>query len=402
VMAALIFSDERAAQENAQAMQANPELEAVGVYEANGRPFAAYVRPGAAALPATAVAKSARFEGNKLVVTLPVLQGKATVGFVYLRAMTESAGRRIARFSGILLLVIMAALVLIVFATAQTSLARANEELERRAVDLAEANRKLQIEMDERSRAEEALRQSQKMEAIGQLSGGIAHDFNNLLTIVMGSLSLLQRRIQQGRTDIERYVDSAMEGLKRAASLTQRILAFSRRQPLSPKSVDLSALIVAMTDLVRHSVGERIQIKFVLAADWVVLCDANQMENVVLNLAINARDAMPSGGTVEIATRNEHVDSPLAEFSDAPPGDYVRLSVSDTGVGMSEETRQKAIDPFFTTKPPGQGTGLGLSMTFGYIRQSGGFMNIQSEVGRGTTVEILMPRHAAPAKEIAA
>jgi signal transduction histidine kinase len=250
--------------------------------------------------------------------------------------------------------------------------------------------------MEERAKAEEALRQSQKMEAVGQLSGGIAHDFNNLLTIMRGNLQLLEKRLAQGRTDVQRYLDGANEGFRRAAYLTQRILAFSRRQPLSPLPVDLSSLVSGMMELLRHSVGERVEIDTKLNARWWTLCDANQMENVVINLAINARDAMPEGGRVTVETDDVRMDAPLADVEGMSGGEYVRLRVSDTGIGMTEEVRQKAIDPFFTTKPQGQGTGLGLSMTFGYIRQSNGFMKIDSVPGAGTTLTIFMPRYEAP------
>jgi signal transduction histidine kinase len=306
--------------------------------------------------------------------------------------MTDSLQRRLARYGAVMLLAVMAALMLTVLATGQLALAKANRELEQKAGDLANANRKLQSEMEERAKAEDALRQSQKMEAIGQLSGGIAHDFNNLLTIVKGNLQLMQRRIAQGRTDVQRYVDSATEGLNRAANLTQRILAFSRRQPLSPQPVNLSRLIEDMAELLRHSVGHNVVLETRLAADWWTLCDPNQMENVLLNLAINARDAMPEGGKLSIETSNRRVETPRRSFEEVAAGDYVRVTVHDSGTGMTEEVRRKAIDPFFTTKPLGQGTGLGLSMSFGYVRQSNGSFTIDSEPGKGTTITILMPR----------
>jgi signal transduction histidine kinase len=395
VTAALVFDDPGTAQSYVDALAVNPEMEAAAVYNSAGQRLAGFDRPGAAPLPAAVQPGRAFFRGDRLLVVRPVMQGTTRLGAVYLRAITDSLQRRLARYGAVMLLAIMAALLLAVLGTSQLALTRANRELEQRAHDLAETNRKLQIEMNERALAEEALRQSQKMEAIGQLSGGIAHDFNNLLTIIKGNLQLMHRRIAQGRTDVQRYLDSATEGLNRAASLTQRILAFSRRQPLSPQRVNLSKLVEGIADLLRHSVGDRVGIDTRLTADWWTLCDANQMENVLLNLAINARDAMPDGGRLTIATSNMHVEKPLADFEDLAPGDYIRLTVQDTGVGMPEDVRQKAIDPFFTTKPQGQGTGLGLSMTFGYIRQSNGYLKIDSTVGVGTTITILMPREAA-------
>ncbi|HEV2561744.1 MAG TPA: ATP-binding protein [Rhizomicrobium sp.] len=227
---------------------------------------------------------------------------------------------------------------------------------------------------------------------MGQLSGGIAHDFNNFLMIIKGNLVLLQRRIAQGRPDIQRYVDSAIEGVDRAVTVTQRVLAFSRRQPLSPEPNNLSDVVLKALELVRQSLDGQIEIETHLDADWWIYCDINQMENVILNLAINARDAMPNGGRLTFTTRNVRVGEPPADASDIVPGEYVELSLSDTGAGMSDEVRAKAFDPFFTTKPHGKGTGLGLSTTFGYIRQSSGYLDIESAVGRGTTVRIFMPR----------
>jgi signal transduction histidine kinase len=228
------------------------------------------------------------------------------------------------------------------------------------------------------------------LEVVGRLAGSVSHEFNNLLAIIKGNLQLLKRHLaQSGGTDGQRYVEGASEGVNRAATLTQRVLAFARRQPLSPKPVNLSQLLANMTDLLRHSVGSRIEITMRLDADWTTLCDAHQMENVLINLAVNARDAMPEGGELIFETSNR----PQGTLSGLGHGDYLELRVRDTGIGMSEEVRQKAVDPFFTTKPQGQGTGLGLSMTFGYIRQSGGDLRIESEVGKGTTITILMPRY---------
>jgi signal transduction histidine kinase len=396
VTAALVFNDDRAAQEYVNALEANPALEAAAVYGTRGALVASYVRRGALPVPRAVTPGPPHFVDNSVEIAVPVMQGSTVLGTVYLRAISESTQRRMARYGGILLLATMAALVLAVFAGAQQALARANRQLEGRASDLADANRRLYAEMEERAKAEEALRQSQKMEAVGQLSGGIAHDFNNLLTIMRGNLQLLEKRLAQGRTDVQRYLDGANEGFRRAAYLTQRILAFSRRQPLSPQPVNLSSLVGGMMELLRHSVGERVEIDTQLNASWWTLCDANQMENVLINLAINARDAMPNGGRLRVETDDVRADAPLADVEGMSGGEYVRLSVSDTGAGMTEEVRQKAIDPFFTTKPQGQGTGLGLSMTFGYIRQSNGFMKIDSTLGRGTTLTIFMPRYDAP------
>jgi len=243
--------------------------------------------------------------------------------------------------------------------------------------------------------AEEALRQSQKMEAVGQLTGGIAHDFNNLLTGIVGSLDLLQTRLNQGRTDnVARYINAAMTSANRAAALTHRLLAFARRQPLIPKSVDANALVVSLEDLLRRSIGEGIDLQIVAMDDlWGTLCDPNQLESALLNLAINARDAMPDGGRLVIATANARFDNVTADTPALSPGEYICISVTDSGVGMSAEVAARAFDPFFTTKPIGQGTGLGLSMIYGFARQSNGHVTIESRPGLGTSVRLYLPRH---------
>ena len=242
---------------------------------------------------------------------------------------------------------------------------------------------------------EEALRQSQKMEAVGQLTGGIAHDFNNLLTGIVGSLDLMQTRLDQGRTEnVSRYINAAMTSANRAAALTHRLLAFARRQPLIPKSVDANALVVSLEDLLRRTIGERIDLDIVASAGlWSTLCDPNQLESALLNLAINARDAMPDGGKLTIATANARIEGIDADTPALLPGDYIRIDVSDTGTGMSPEVAARAFDPFFTTKPIGQGTGLGLSMIYGFARQSNGHVLIDSKQGQGTSVILYLPRY---------
>ena len=248
--------------------------------------------------------------------------------------------------------------------------------------------------------AEEALRQAQKMEAIGQLTGGIAHDFNNLLQGITGSLDLVQRRISQGRLgDLDRFITGAMTSANRAAALTHRLLAFARRQPLDPRPVHVNPLIGSMEELLRRTLGERIDLELKLAGRlWLTRCDANQLESAILNLAINARDAMPEGGQLVIATHNMEVDE-AAAHADRAAGDYVCISVSDSGTGMDAETIARAFEPFFTTKPIGQGTGLGLSMIYGFARQSEGYAQIESEPGRGTTVHLCLPRFQGEADD---
>ena len=250
--------------------------------------------------------------------------------------------------------------------------------------------------------AEEALRQSQKMEAVGHLTGGLAHDFNNLLAGISGSLELIAKRIAQGRVaDVDRYLAGAQESAKRAAALTHRLLAFSRRQTLAPKPTDVRLLVVGMEDLIRRTVGPEVDIECVLGKDvWAVEVDPNQLENALLNLAINARDAMPDGGRITIETANRALDGLGATVQGLSPGQYVVLRVSDTGTGMAPEVIARAFDPFFTTKPIGLGTGLGLSMVYGFARQSGGQARIHSQVGQGTTISLYLPRCLGDAKPV--
>ncbi|WP_159999534.1 response regulator, partial [Roseomonas sp. 18066] len=250
-------------------------------------------------------------------------------------------------------------------------------------------------DITERARLEEQLRQSQKMEAVGQLTGGLAHDFNNMLTGITGSLELLQIRVGQGRLgELDRFIAAAQGAANRAAALTHRLLAFSRRQTLDPKTVRPNRLVAGMEEMVQRTVGPAIAVETVLApALWPTLCDPNQLENALLNLCINARDAMPQGGRLTIRTSNLELDERAAQGRDLPPGAYVSISVADTGTGMTPEVMARAFDPFFTTKPLGQGTGLGLSMIYGFAKQSGGQVLIRSTLGQGTVLTIDLPRH---------
>lgn len=251
-------------------------------------------------------------------------------------------------------------------------------------------------DVTQRKQLEEQLRQSQKMEAVGQLTGGIAHDFNNLLTGIVGSLDLLQTRMKQGRLEnVGRYITAATTSANRAAALTHRLLAFARRQPLDPKSVDVNRLVISMEDLLRRTTSEAIELQIAPSEDLpLTLCDPNQLESAILNLAINARDAMPEGGKLIIETGVSQLDSPFrAAQQDMKPGRYVTICVSDTGTGMPADVLAQVFDPFFTTKPIGEGTGLGLSMVYGFTKQSEGHVRIDSEVGQGTTVRIYLPSY---------
>jgi signal transduction histidine kinase len=381
--AAILFEDHAAAQEYVDALRVNPELQGAAVYGANGRLVAGFAR--GTRLPPLLTGAETKFGDGYIDIAVPAGPNGAHAGTVLLRAVTEAPERRYARYFGLILLVTMGALVIAVLSFAQAQLGR-------RAQELSGVNHRLHQEMDERRKTEEALRQSHKMEAIGQLSGGIAHDFNNLIMIVKGNLHLLKRKLGPETETGASYIAAADEALNRAAHLTQRILAFSRRQPLTPQRVNLSTLAQGMADLIRHSVGEKVEISLRLNGSWSTLCDINQMENVILNLAINARDAMPDGGKLTVETRDVTLSTPPPEVENFTQGDYAALIIRDTGTGMPEDVRRRAVDPFFTTKPQGKGTGLGLSMTFGFVRQSGGHLVIESVPGEGTTVTILMPR----------
>ena len=240
--------------------------------------------------------------------------------------------------------------------------------------------------------AREALFQSQKMDAVGQLTGGVAHDFNNLLTVIVGGLDTIARSQPDETVRINRGLDMARHAAERAASLTSRLLAFSRRQPLQPRSTDLNMLVRNMTDLLHRSLGEQVEIEGVLSPRlWTAEVDPNQLETAILNLAVNARDAMPDGGKLTIETANTHLDH-VATDAEVAPGEYVLLSVSDTGSGISGDVLQRVFEPFFTTKALGRGTGLGLSMVYGFVKQSGGHVTIHSEPDRGTSVKLYLPR----------
>ncbi|MEB2645967.1 response regulator [Pseudomonas sp. C 49-2] len=283
---------------------------------------------------------------------------------------------------------------------------RRQYEARDRLIDLSESELRLQRtletleqQVEERTAQlrhnEDALRQSQKMEAVGQLTGGIAHDFNNMLTGIIGSLELLRRRVSRGKLDdLDSLIDLGVTSANRAAGLTHRLLAFSRRQSLDSKPVEINQLVTSMGELLQRSINESIALDMRLTGHlWTAEADPNQLESALLNLVINARDAMPNGGSLTVETTNRHLDNVFtAAYGTLEPGDYVELSVSDTGCGIPESVMGRVFDPFFTTKPIGQGTGLGLSMIYGFARQSHGHVTIHSEVGKGTTVSLFLPR----------
>ncbi|WP_455171802.1 ATP-binding protein [Azospirillum largimobile] len=278
-------------------------------------------------------------------------------------------------------------------------------ERDRAAAALRALNETLEQRVAERTaelmKAEEQLRQSQKMEAVGQLTGGLAHDFNNLLAGISGALERIAARIDQGRiNELDKFIIAAQGAVRRAAALTHRLLAFSRQQTLAPKAVNMNRLVGGMLELIQRTVGPGIQVEMVgMSGLWATMVDPSQLENSLLNLCINARDAMPNGGRITIETGNRWIDREGARQQDMQEGQYVSLCVSDNGTGMTPDVIEKAFDPFFTTKPIGQGTGLGLSMIYGFAKQSGGHVKIYSEVGEGTMVCLYLPRHRGEAEE---
>ena len=378
VSAALAFNDSEAIQEYTSALRANPDIEAVGVYDDKGRLVAQF---GAApAEPGAAAIQPAGGKAGAIVVRVPVVENKTTLGMVYFQQRSETIGLRLARYSGAGLLVLVAGVMLTIMA--------------RDARLLALSNDRLRQEMVDRERAESALRQSQKMEAVGRLTGGIAHDFNNMLAVILGNNDLLLRRFGEADPKLLRLVNSSQEAGKRAATLTHRLLAFSRQQPLDPKAVDVGKAVTDMSELLRRTLGETIIIETARAAGlWRAHVDQGQLETAIVNLAVNARDAMPSGGKLTIETANANLDRTYANTQEeVVPGAYVLIAVTDTGTGIAPELLEKVFEPFFTTKDVGKGTGLGLSQVHGFVKQSGGHINIYSEVGHGTTIKIYLPR----------
>ncbi|MCY7313317.1 MAG: response regulator [Pseudoxanthomonas sp.] len=276
---------------------------------------------------------------------------------------------------------------------AQAQLRELNDTLEER---IAERNSQLTLEMKDRETAEAQLRQLQKMESIGQLTGGLAHDFNNMMAIVIGSLDVAKLRLSSNDQEkIRACIDNAMEGAQRATVLTSRLLAFSRQQPLAPQAIDANKLISGMSELLRRTIAEHVQVEIVLAGGlWHCFADTAQLESALVNLAVNARDAMPDGGKLTIETANAELDDRYARsHPEVQSGQYVLIAVSDSGTGMSALVIERAFDPFYTTKEVGKGTGLGLSQVYGYVKQSGGHVKIYSELGQGSTIKLYLPRH---------
>jgi signal transduction histidine kinase/CheY-like chemotaxis protein len=388
VSAALAFDDEKAMREYVDALRVNRDVAGAAVYDAGGRAVVVFHRPGAPAPPARAPTLGSKVASRHVTVTRPVAEQGAQLGAVYLETLPEPWVRVLGRHSGVALLTVLAFLLLGMVTAAAT-------QLQKRAGLLEDANARLRQEMAARSKAEEALRQSQKMEALGQLTGGIAHDFNNLLQVVHGAFELIRRK-PDDTAKVAAWSDNGIAAAERGASLTRQLLAFSRSQKLELRPFVVADLIAEMRDLLERTLGPNIALSFELDHERVpVLSDRTQLELAVLNLAINARDAMPEGGALTISTQIRATgpgDPVLAA------GDYVALSVADTGEGMGPEVVERAFDPFFTTKGIGKGTGLGLSQVYGVARQAGGTAQIESAPGRGTTVTLLLRSSSEPAQ----
>ena len=385
VSAALSFDDRAAMREYVAALQVNRAVAAAAVYNASGRPVVVFHRGDADPPPAQAPAIGSRFAQRHVTVTRPVAERGERLGAVFLETQPESWAAMLGRHGSLALLTVLAFLLLGMVTAAAA-------QLQTRARLLSEANARLKEEMAARSAAEEALRQSQKMEALGQLTGGIAHDFNNLLQVVHGAFELIRRKPEDAAR-VAAWSDNGLAAAERGASLTRQLLAFSRSQKLELRPFVVADLIADMHDLLVRTLGPDIVLATELdESGAAVMSDRTQLELAVLNLAINARDAMPDGGrlTISTAIRVVAAGDPVLE-----PGDYVDLSVADTGEGMSPEVIERAFDPFFTTKGVGEGTGLGLSQVYGVARQAGGAARIASLPGEGTVVNLMLRRSAA-------
>jgi signal transduction histidine kinase len=337
--------------------------------------------------------------------TMDMIRDEIAPLIVATEGRIKEADARLSEYALELRITLVVAAVLL-FITATTTiwyLLRVLAEATAGADALRHANEQIVQQTRQREEAETQLRQIQKMESLGQLAGGLAHDLNNMLSVIIGNLGLFKRRYSRGEQNLARYLESAEEAASNAATLTQRMLAFSRRQSLSPDYLDVNRFVSSTSELLRHALGSLVRLETVLAGGlWPVFVDANQLENALLNLAINARDAIPLGGRLTIETANAHLDEAYAAANpDSRPGQYVLIAITDTGTGMTPETLARAFDPFFTTKGVGQGTGLGLSQVYGFVKQSNGHVKIYSELGEGTTIKVYLPRYHGPEAESA-
>ena len=373
--AALDFGDHAAAQESANALRVNPQVKMAGIYDAKGDRFAGYARMQP--LPAR-LSNIGSTGGTSIQAIVPVMRSGTRIGTVYLTGAIDPLARRLSRYAMIALLVGMTALAFAVLGYGQSALRGVNRTL-------AEANRELQFQMEERGRTEEQLRQAQKMQALGQLTGGIAHDFNNLLAVIQGSADILHRPGLSEEKRI-RFTNAIIEASTRGAQLTGQLLAFARRQPLKPEVLDINHRILTMLVMIRPTLGPNITLSTHLEqALQPVDVDPGQFEAALLNIVVNARDAMPDGGEISIRTRN------VAGEEAGGRGRAVAVTVEDSGCGIAPDQLERVFEPFFTTKTVGKGTGLGLSQVYGFAAQSGGEARIRSDVGKGTALTIVLP-----------
>ncbi|HET8534119.1 MAG TPA: ATP-binding protein [Sphingomicrobium sp.] len=377
--APLDFDDPVAAQESVNAFRVNNQMRMVAVYDRNGRAIAGYDRSGSPVPPTIAALPEPG--STALRVSAPVEKAGQRIGTIYFDVDREAGSRRFTRYSLMFVLAFVAALVVTGLGIAQSQLRSANRELSDRADALGQANELLEEQMEERAKAEEQLRQSQKMQALGQLTGGIAHDFNNLLTVIQGSADMLCRPNLPEPKRL-RFAQAIVQAANNAASLTSQLLSFARRQPLKPEHVEINGLVRGMEDMIDRTIGERIALVLDLAADGcTVEVDKAQLQSAILNVTTNAHHAMPGGGTLTLRTLNLNQDgSPM-----------IAIEISDTGAGMDADTLDRAFEPFFTTKGTGKGTGLGLSQVYGFATQSGGDVSIESVPGEGTTIRLMLP-----------
>jgi signal transduction histidine kinase/CheY-like chemotaxis protein len=380
--AALDFDDPVAAQQAVDYYRSLELVRWIGVYDRNGRAVAGFARDGQSVPPTVAAIGAPPQQAMR--VTVPVETAGQVVGNVFYETDRDPLYRRIQRYLVLAILIVMAALVVGSLGMAQLQLRRANRQLADRAEALAQSNELLEEQMEERAKAEDQLRQSHKMQALGQLTGGIAHDFNNLLTVIQGSADMLCKQ-DLPEPKRKRFAQAIVQAAENAASLTSQLLAFARRQPLKPERLHVNTLISEMEDLLNRTMGERIEIETDLQADGcAVEVDKAQLQSAILNIASNARDAMEDGGTLTISTRNE---------DGGQTGRMVAIDLADSGHGMDSETLDRVFEPFFTTKITGRGTGLGLSQVYGFASQSGGDVRAASEPGKGTTLTLLLPCH---------
>ncbi len=388
VSGALAFDDVAAAQDYVDAVQVNPNVLAAAVYDGENRVVASFARKGeTVGVLATPRGRATVFQDGRLYVVRPVEQGGQLLGTARLRLLDAPPSQRFSRYAGLILVLGLAALVVVILAVAQGALRRANRELGHRAEALTATNALLQQQMLEREKAEEALRQSQKMEAIGRLTGGIAHDFNNLLMVASSGVELLERTGDPERRRV--LSEGVRQAVDRGAALTRQLLAFSRRAPLKARVLDLKAQIEGLRFLLERSLRENIEVELDLPESlWRVEADPGELELALLNLAVNARDAMPGGGRLTMSGHNVSAADGAV--------DMACITITDTGHGMSEAVASRVFEPFFTTKEVGQGTGLGLSQVYGFVRSSGGEVSVRSGEGSGATFTLCLPRTEKP------